>query len=214
MASVSIVKIKVRRGTEAERKLITLDVGELGYTTDPESKRLFIGDGVTKGGIAVSCKIFPSIDLGDFSTYNTAQKGDIIYDTASHQLLYVNYIDPNPQNGQNTSEFLNIGPGVDNSTLTFSTAFTGVSGILTVKNSGITETQISSTTFTNGITGGSGRKVGINYDNQKITIVSGKLTVNEGSLNLALFNGSTLPTSSSGLLPGKLWNSGGFVKVV
>jgi len=52
MATVSVIKLKVRRGTDNQRKLITLDEGELGYTTD--TGRVFIGDSITPGGIPVS----------------------------------------------------------------------------------------------------------------------------------------------------------------
>lgn len=44
-------KIQVRRGVEAQRPLITPDVGEPLFTTD--NKQLFIGDGVTAGGLFV-----------------------------------------------------------------------------------------------------------------------------------------------------------------
>lgn len=43
--------LKIRRGTNAQRLLITPAEGELIYTTD--TKKLFTGDGVTPGGIAV-----------------------------------------------------------------------------------------------------------------------------------------------------------------
>jgi hypothetical protein len=42
-------KIQIRRGVEAQRSLITPDVGEPLFTTD--NKQLFIGDGVTVGGL-------------------------------------------------------------------------------------------------------------------------------------------------------------------
>jgi hypothetical protein len=42
---------KIRRGTNAQRLLITPAEGELIYTTD--TKRLFTGDGTTLGGVAV-----------------------------------------------------------------------------------------------------------------------------------------------------------------
>jgi Major tropism determinant N-terminal domain len=45
-------KIQIRRGVEAQRTLITPDVGELLFTTD--TKELFVGDGATAGGILVS----------------------------------------------------------------------------------------------------------------------------------------------------------------
>jgi hypothetical protein len=44
-------KIQIRRGVEAQRALITPDVGEPLFTTD--NKQLFIGDGATAGGLLV-----------------------------------------------------------------------------------------------------------------------------------------------------------------
>jgi hypothetical protein len=44
-------KIQMRRGVEAQRTLITPDVGEPLFTTD--NKQLFIGDGATAGGLLV-----------------------------------------------------------------------------------------------------------------------------------------------------------------
>ncbi len=208
MASVSIVKIKVRRGTDAERKQITLDAGELGFTTDTDSKRLFVGDGITIGGIPIGCKVYYNADLGDITTYDTAQPGDVIYDKITKQLLV---LDNFGQNVGTASRFY-IGPGVDQQTLAFSSLYPGSSGIIAVKDSGITEKQISSTTFTNGITGGSNTKIGINFDNVKITYSTGKLTVNDAGLNLALISGSTLPTSNPG--PNLLWVDAGAGNVI
>lgn len=74
----SIVKILVRRGTDSERKLTTLTEGELGYTID--SQRLFIGDGITLGGVPAGNKFLGSVAAK--STYNSvAQAGDTIYQT-------------------------------------------------------------------------------------------------------------------------------------
>ena len=50
----TLIKLLVRRGTDADRKNITLDSGELGYTTD--SERLYIGNGTTKGGLITGNK--------------------------------------------------------------------------------------------------------------------------------------------------------------
>jgi hypothetical protein len=44
-------KIQIRRGVEAQRTLVTPDVGEPVFTTD--NKQLFIGDGATAGGLFV-----------------------------------------------------------------------------------------------------------------------------------------------------------------
>src|ERR1700685_3855952 len=44
-------KIQIRRGVEAQRALVTPDVGEMLFTTD--DKQLFVGDGATAGGLLV-----------------------------------------------------------------------------------------------------------------------------------------------------------------
>tara|TARA_R100000664_G_C2755062_1_gene142714 strand:- start:1685 stop:3250 length:1566 start_codon:yes stop_codon:yes gene_type:complete len=54
MANITIVKLKVRRGTDGQRQDIVLDQGEVGYTLD--SKRLFVGDGSTFGGTVAGIK--------------------------------------------------------------------------------------------------------------------------------------------------------------
>ena len=54
MANITIVKLKVRRGSDAQRQEIVLDQGEVGYTLD--SKRLFVGDGATYGGTVAGNK--------------------------------------------------------------------------------------------------------------------------------------------------------------
>ena len=60
MANITIVKLKVRRGSDAQRKEIVLDQGEVGYTLD--SKRLFVGDGSTYGG-----KVAGNVNVGPFN---------------------------------------------------------------------------------------------------------------------------------------------------
>ena len=45
------MSLRIRRGTNAERSGVTFFEGELVYTTD--TKKLFVGDGATVGGIAV-----------------------------------------------------------------------------------------------------------------------------------------------------------------
>lgn len=47
--------LQIRRGTNAERQLITPLVGELIYTTD--TKKVYIGDGATLGGVQITSGI-------------------------------------------------------------------------------------------------------------------------------------------------------------
>ena len=47
MPTVDVAKIKLRRGSNSDRKLVTLDESELGYTTD--TNRVYVGNGTTLG---------------------------------------------------------------------------------------------------------------------------------------------------------------------
>ena len=61
--------LRLRRGTDAERLLITPQEGELIYVTD--TKKLFVGDGATLGGVAVDTIGDPSFSLDDLTDVNT-----------------------------------------------------------------------------------------------------------------------------------------------
>jgi hypothetical protein len=86
MASIEILentllKLLVRRGTNEDRKNITLDEGELGYASD--TKRLFIGDGTTVGGNLLGNKF-----LGSRSdiTISTGEINDLAFDNDNNTL--------------------------------------------------------------------------------------------------------------------------------
>ena len=71
--------LRLRRGTDLERIGVVFEEGELVYSTD--TKRLFVGDGVTAGGIPVSDLISDmSPQLGaslDLNTYDIVGFGNI-----------------------------------------------------------------------------------------------------------------------------------------
>ena len=80
--SNTVVRIIVRRGSDIERQYATLSQGELGYTID--TKRLFVGDGVNKGGIVVG-----NVFLGRVTTIGEiaqAQPGDTAFETSTGTL--------------------------------------------------------------------------------------------------------------------------------
>ena len=81
MPDTTIIKLKIRRGTDAQRKLVILEQGELGYAID--SKRVFVGDGATYGGIPAGSVVHePRISGGAGRLgLTTAVRGDIVYDT-------------------------------------------------------------------------------------------------------------------------------------
>ena len=73
----TLLKLLVRRGTDYDRQQITLDSGELGYTTD--TKRLWIGDGTTAGGNLVGNKYKGK--AADLTTLAPVDIGDYAFDT-------------------------------------------------------------------------------------------------------------------------------------
>ena len=82
MANVTIVKLKIRRGSDAQRKTIVLDQGEVGYTLD--TRRIFVGDGVTEGGNSVGAKT-----VGPFNS--KASLGPAIGESPGLQLGDIGY---------------------------------------------------------------------------------------------------------------------------
>lgn len=80
----TLLKLAVRSGSDSDRKNVILDVGELGYTTD--TKRLYIGDGVTAGGVLAGNVVIG--DVSDFSAISLTPPavGDLIYVTGNSTL--------------------------------------------------------------------------------------------------------------------------------
>ena len=100
MASIEILentllKLLVRRGTNEDRKNITLDEGELGYASD--TTRLFIGDGTTVGGNLIGNKFLGSRpDV----TLETGEINDLAFDNDNNTLQRIKQ-----NNGSNVSDW-------------------------------------------------------------------------------------------------------------
>jgi len=69
------MSLRIRRGTDAQRQTLTFDQGEVVYTTD--TKKVYIGDGITAGGVNVLANsagegvtFNPTTQAFDFSTNN------------------------------------------------------------------------------------------------------------------------------------------------
>lgn len=83
ITSNSVVKIVVRRGQDADRRATLLINGELGYSQDIQ--RLYIGNGITAGGIPVGNVFFGTVPTR--SAYSSlAEAGDTIFDTTTKTL--------------------------------------------------------------------------------------------------------------------------------
>jgi hypothetical protein len=80
-------KIQVLRGTDLQRKRSVLEQGMFFYSID--KKRLYIGDGITQGGILVSNKNF-IINSTLEASHPQAVYGDIIYNSYLNRTYIVN----------------------------------------------------------------------------------------------------------------------------
>lgn len=84
-----ITRIIIRRGTEQERAGVLLLQSEPGFATD--SKRLYIGDGTTNGGVTIGTKFLGFAAFGAIASNVPATEApalnDIVFDTSSN-ILY------------------------------------------------------------------------------------------------------------------------------
>lgn len=78
----TLLKLIVRNGPNSDRLSVVLSLGELGYTTD--TKRLFIGDGITAGGKLVG-NVFAG-EATNITTLSPASIGDLAFDTDNNNL--------------------------------------------------------------------------------------------------------------------------------
>ena len=95
----TLIKLLVRRGTDADRKNIVLEGGELGYTTDTD--RLFVGDGTTLGGVLVGNKY--KGENADVTNLAPCLTGDYAFETDTNTLKVVKQ-----GNGANTTDWLTV----------------------------------------------------------------------------------------------------------
>lgn len=167
MPDIKIIKLKIRRGTNAQRQSIVLEQGELGYTTD--TRRVFIGDGGTLGGSSIGCTAHaPTITSNARLNLVNAVKGDIVSDNS---LLY----QLTGSDASQTSSWVFIGPKVDESSITYT------SNNLAVKDGGITGSKFaaSAASSTGGLVAGTGG-LSAKVDNSTLIITStNTLSVNQ-----------------------------------
>lgn len=167
MPSVTIVKIKVRRGTDDQRKVITLEQGELGFTTD--TKRLFIGDGVTPGGLAVAPQIYTPLSRTVSITGVTASIGEIVpAGSLIYQLTATDY--------SSLSSWSIISSKPDNVTIEYSGTDEKV---LSLKENSINNTSFDTTAGYQfgGIIATPSNGLSANVDGSTVVIESNKITL-------------------------------------
>lgn len=212
MPQIEISKIKLRRGSNAQRKQVIFDQGEIVSTTD--TKRVFIGTGSLSGGFPVASKVHPPL-LNYYSLSSTdAEIGDLVNaNNKFYQLIASDYTDIS--NWQDVSTVIDTVPFSysDDNTLTLNpssisaiyinpnsvsnglyisngvlqtninTKCLEISALkLSVKASGIDEREINSAALSSGLTGGSGSKILLDIDTDHFHFVSNKLTLSSEPL--------------------------------
>lgn len=226
MATVSITKIKIRRGTDADRKLIILDSGEIGYTTDVSSRRLFVGDGSTAGGNPAGIKFYTGSIDDPNPALTTAQVGDLIFNTTDSKMYTLTgYTLSNFPDYENPNAYQFIGSRADNTSIEYSNT-----GSLRIKQNGVSSTHINSDVIdsTKGLTRVSSTSpISVKIDNSTIIFSSGQIAVNvttlESLINIGnintinqTINASDLSVSGLPTTPGSsgsLYLENGYIKV-
>ena len=186
MPDITIVKIKVRRGSDDQRKKIVLDQGELGYTID--TKRVFVGDGSLSGGKVVGNKNFGIFNLGSgLGTVAGAQIGDIGYANSKLYSLTAN------EYNSSLSGWSYIGPVPDNDNIEFTDSNT-----LTVKTSSLDADDIKEAAFGSGIVK-DGSTIAVDFNTDFLELSSTKLSLKTSSVGEREIKTTAL---SSGLVGG------------
>jgi len=166
MANISIVKLKVRRGSDAQRETIVLDQGEIGYTLD--TRRLFVGDGSTFGGQSVSNK-----NVGPFNNDSSLgpdsspglQVGDIGYaDSRLYMLTSTNY-------NNSLSGYAYIGNVPDDTFIKFDS-----NNKLTLNPGQYDSTFFKPEFFGEGLLSATGGVVKVNFNSDYLEISGSKIT--------------------------------------
>lgn len=220
MPNIEIVKYKIRRGTDTQRRTVILDQGELAYTTD--TKRLFIGTGTLSGGGVIGNKIhYPITNISSLSTIN-AEKGDLVlvnsiyhqltgsnsydinswknvgvkldpsmleYDGSNRISIQDDSITPNKFKSSNITDGLKIESNqlkVDLNTNFFDLS----SNRISIKGGSIGKREIGTDLAGNGLAGGNGSPLDVNYDSDIFYIKTGNL------LSLSALPGDSLKFES------------------
>jgi hypothetical protein len=137
MPNISISKIKVRRGSDDQRKQVILDQGELGYVVD--TKRLFVGTGTLSGGAVVGSKTHPPLNNVSSLTSLNAQENDTCSANGIlYQLINTDY--------SIISNWQQISPVVDDVSIEYD-----VDSKLTIKSEGVQIGNINSNVINKGL---------------------------------------------------------------
>jgi len=192
MAQIATIKLLLRRGSNDDRKKVVFDVGELGYITERDARRIIVGDGLTMGGFSAGMRFRSGHIAPGNQSFSSSLSGDLIYHEGTQSLFVLTGADFTL-----LSNFYNVNPKTDNRTLVYNSR-----GEISVNTNGLSSLQVSSSIFDSSMgirRESAGAKFRINIDNVSIIYNNfRRLAVDPNSVNWGL-----LPTSFPG--PNLLW---------
>jgi len=168
MADIKVIKLKVRRGLNSQRKRIVLDEGELGYTID--TQRLYVGTGTLSGGVPVASKVYsPITNYNDLSSQDAELYDVIVADNKMYQLIATDYT--------KLSSWRFIGAQVDDNFIEYD-----ASNYLTVKGSSINGERLNQQTLSSTSITFAGNQIVVNYDSSQFAISGSKFALRHDSI--------------------------------
>jgi hypothetical protein len=212
MSQILISKIKIRRGTNAQRLLVRLDQGEIAFTTD--TQRLYVGNGVTLGGIPTTNKIntplsivnnlsstfaevgdivpvnniwyqltaTPHTNINNWGRIATRVATDIVYDQNSSLTIGMSSVSASKINPNTVSNGLVIRN--NQLQVNYNTNYFGLSSRLFTPNANsLTEREILSSSFGDGLSGGNSNKITLRVNPNQFLFNTGVLNLNYGAIN-------------------------------
>lgn len=227
-AEIYISKIKVRRGTEEQRRHTRFDQGELVHTTD--TKRFYVGNGVLSGGNPISSKIHPPLTRYNSLSETIAEVGDLVsvnsiwyqltatpyssitnwgdmrtkfseefeYDSTSTINVTMSGLSASKLNPYTITNGIRISD--DKLQLNYNSNFFEISSFqLSMKTGGVTQREILSSSFGNGISGGNGELITLTVNPTSFYFdIEGNLNINTNSLSSLVENKNRifLPTTT------------------
>lgn len=185
MADISIVKIKIRRGSDSDRRRVVLDEGELGFTTD--TRRLYVGDGNTVGGVSIA-NLYQGQGLR--GSFGSAIIGDLVYDMRENNLFALSANPPSL-----SANWANLGPKTDSTTVQYNSAFR-----LGLIDRCITRKYFNATDIAFiGLSGAPDNTLTVDIDNNTITFAANKIAVNPPAISITSLKNTGLGTDLTNL---------------
>lgn len=184
MPDITIVKLKIRRGTDSQRKSVVLEQGELGFAID--TQRLYIGNGVALGGVRVSNINHLPLPVPNTRINQTdAAVGDFVYDNSVlWQLTASDY--------SVLSSWASVNTKGDDVFIT-----TTAGNLLTIKSNSITPSQLSNNlVYSQGGLSFNASGLSANVDNRYISISSNRITLS--GVNESVIRSSSLSKGLKG----------------